>query len=370
MALGVGVIGCGNIAPHYLRNLQRFAAIRLRALADLDLGLARQRGADFGLPALTPKALLARKDIGIVLNLTPPLAHAEVTKAALVAGKHVYSEKPLGVTLAEAQDLAALARARGLTLGVAPDTFLGAAHQAARRLLDAGAIGTVSSGTAFFLSAGMEAWHPNPGFFFRRGGGPMLDMAPYSLTLLVNLLGPVARVTAMAATPRTTRRVTAPGPMQGQEIAVEVPTSLSALLGFASGAQILLGISWDVMAHSLPHVELYGSAGTLRLADPDQFGGALRLNQGAGWDDIGSEGAVFGGPEGKWTDYRGLGLAEMALALTAGRPPRAGLAQALHVLEVIEALGEAASSGAPRSIASRCDRAEPLPAEDIALRPA
>ncbi|MAC78739.1 MAG: oxidoreductase [Rhodobacteraceae bacterium] len=367
--LGIGVIGCGNIAPYYLRNARAFQAIDIRALADLDQDLAARRGAEFGLPAMTTDALLTRDDIDIVLNLTPPSAHVAVTTAALQAGKHVYSEKPLAVTVDAARQLADLAGDMHLMLCVAPDTFLGAAHQHARRLIDGGDLGTIIGGTAFFLSPGMEGWHPNPAFFYREGGGPLLDMAPYYITLLVNLLGPVDRVAAMSSTPQATRRVTADGPFQNTDIPVDVPTTCWSLLHFASGAQVMFGMSWDVKAHDLPFIELFGTGGSVRLADPDQFGGKVRHSTGGDWTVIDTETDRFGGIDGQWNDYRSLGLADMAMALNEDREPQAALGRALHVLDVIETVARAATSEQILRPATTCDRAAPFDADGIVLRP-
>lgn len=366
--LGIGVIGCGNIAPHYLRNARVFEAIEVRALADLDQELAARRGAEFSLPAMTTDALLVRDDIDIVLNLTPPSAHVAVTTAALQAGKHVYSEKPLAITFDAARKLGDLAAEMNLMLCVAPDTFLGASHQHARRLIDGGSLGRIIGGTAFFLSSGMEGWHPNPGFFYLEGGGPMLDMAPYYITLLVNLLGPVERVSAMSSTPHKTRRVTAEGPVQNTDIPVEVPTSIWTTLQFASGAQVMFGISWDVKAHDLPFIELFGTQGSIRLADPDQFGGKVRHSTGGDWTETDTETARFGGKDGLWNDYRSLGLADMAMALTEDREPQAALSRALHVLDVIETVGKAAASERVLRPTTTCDRAMPFDADQIRLR--
>jgi predicted dehydrogenase len=301
MTIGVGLIGCGNIAPNYLQNAARHAGIAIRAVADHRPATAVAAARAFGTDAETVEGLLARPDVEIILNLTPPLAHGMVTRAALDAGKHVYSEKPLATTFAEGRTLAAEAAAHGLVIGCAPDTFLGASHQIARRLLDDGRIGRVIGGTAFFLSPGMEDWHPNPGFFFRRGGGPHLDMGPYHATVLVNLLGPVASVAALGSRGLDTRLVAAEGPLQGTSIPVEVPTSFWALLRFASGVPILLGLSWDVAAHGMPHGELYGTAGTLRLTDPDQFGGTVRLGTGMGGQNFRQTTRFLAAPTGTGT---------------------------------------------------------------------
>src|SRR5277367_4219765 len=196
--VGIGVIGCGNISSAYLTAARKFPILNLVALADANPAAAEARAAEFGLPARPVDALLADPAVEIVLNLTVPKAHVEVGLRAIAAGKHVHSEKPLGIDVAEARKLIDAAKAKGVRVGCAPDTFLGGAHQTARKLIDEGAIGRPIGGTAFFMCPGHELWHPNPGFYYLQGGGPMLDMGPYYITNLVNLLGPVVRVGGVA----------------------------------------------------------------------------------------------------------------------------------------------------------------------------
>ncbi|WP_095082149.1 Gfo/Idh/MocA family protein [Mesorhizobium sophorae] len=368
MSFGVGVIGCGNIAPNYLGNAKLFADIEVKAVADLNEALATSRSVEFGIDKNSVDQLLARDDIEVILNLTPPVAHASVTRVALAAGKHVYSEKPLATNFQEGLALKNEAERLGLSLAVAPDTFLGASHQLARRIIDNGDVGRIVGGAAFFLSPGMESWHPNPGFFFKAGGGPLFDMAPYYLTGLVNLLGPIERVVSMSSAGRTTRLVTAEGPMSGKEIPVEVPTTFWSVLAFRSGAQVSLGVSWDVQMHTLPHIELYGSEGSLRLADPDQFGGTVHVGKHSSWQEIATEGRRFGGPEGTWTDHRILGLVDMVIAIAEKREPRASVDRALHVLEAIESLTAAAVGGKAVVLSTSCERSAPFDSSLIRLR--
>ncbi len=241
MFRGLSVIACADILPEQ-------AALRAR---------------DYGLRAMTVPDLIAAPDIDLVINLTIPAAHAEVTRAALAAGKHVFTEKPLCTTAAEGAGLVAEAAARGRMLGSAPDTFLGAAGRRARRLLDDGAIGRVVTGTAFMMGRGMEHWHPNPSFYYQPGGGPVLDMGPYYITMLVNLLGPAKRVMGMATQGAAERLITAPGPLHGTHFAVGTPTTLLSLIEFASGAIIAFGASWDVYRHSQVPIALHGTAGSM-----------------------------------------------------------------------------------------------------------
>ena len=245
--VGVGIIGCGNISPAYLRATKKFPILDIVALADLNPAAAEARSAEFGVPARSIEALLADPAIEIVLNLTVPKAHVEVGLRAVAAGKHVHSEKPLGINIAEAGKLIAAGEARGVRIGCAPDTFLGGSHQTARKLIDEGAIGRPIGGAAFFMCPGHERWHPDPGFYYLSGGGPMLDMGPYYITDLVNLLGPVARVGGMATRLRGERVITSE-PLKGKRIPVEIATHVTGTLEFVDGAVVTITMSFDVAA--------------------------------------------------------------------------------------------------------------------------
>ncbi len=369
--LGIGVIGAGNISTTYMRNAALFRGVRLVACADVSSEAAAARAAEHGVRALGVDALLADPEVDLVLNLTVPAAHVAVTGAALSAGKHVFTEKPLATTAADGRRLVAEAEARGLLLGAAPDTFLGAAGRRARRLVDDGAIGRPVTGTAFMFGHGMEHWHPNPQFYYQPGGGPLFDMGPYYLTTLVNLLGPVARVQAVTTKGAEARRITAPGPFAGTRFPVGTATTILALLEFAGGAMVSFGTSWDVFRHTPPPIELHGTAGSLRLPDPDTFGGTVSLSPaGADWQDHPSDGEICGAPNWPYdapdrANYRMLGVADLVGALREGRAPRASGALALHVLEVMEAIMAAAESRSAVAVAGTVDR-PPLLAEDAA----
>ncbi|HWX59901.1 Gfo/Idh/MocA family oxidoreductase, partial [Bradyrhizobium sp.] len=261
--LGVGIIGCGNISTIYMRNMPDFRDLKLVACADQRADAAQAQAQQFGIEALSIDGLLARPDIQIVVNLTTPNAHFAVSHAALAAGKHVFGEKPLTVEAEDAATLVSEAARRGLKLGCAPDTFLGGGGRMARELVDSGRIGRVLSGSCFLMSHGMEHWHPDPTFFYKPGGGPILDMGPYYLAALINLLGPVALVQGRASNGFATRLVSSKGPMNGKTIAVETPTTVMALLHFEQGADIIFTMSWDVWKHGHPPIELYGTEGSL-----------------------------------------------------------------------------------------------------------
>ena len=354
--LGIGVIGCGNISITYLRNAALFAGVELRACADISSDAAALRAREYGIRASSVDQLLADPEVDLVLNLTIPAVHFDVTMSALFAGKHVFTEKPLATSAAEGRILVAEARRRGLQLGSAPDTFLGAAGRRARRLMDEGAIGRPVGGTAFMMGRGMEHWHPNPQFYYQPGGGPVFDMGPYYLTMMVNLLGPVVRVMAMATKGQEERLITADGPFKNTRFKVGTPTNILSLLEFQSGATVNFGASWDVFRHSNHPIELHGTEGSLRLPDPDTFGGTVSLSErGADWRDFGSDDELYGARNWPYAapdraNYRMLGVADLARSLVEGRPPRASGDLALHVLEIMEAILQSGESGQPVSI--------------------
>jgi predicted dehydrogenase len=371
MSLGVGVVGCGSISEIYLVNSKLFRDIHVVACADIDGEAAKRQAERHSIHACPVADLLKRDDVDIVLNLTIPEAHAEVSLATLEAGKHVYSEKPLATTVADGERILAAAKARALRVGAAPDTILGAGYQTARRAIDSCRIGRPLSAVAAVVSHGMEHWHPNPGFFFQRGAGPVLDMGPYYVSALVSLLGPISSVQAVAQIGFADRVISAPGSkLLGQTIRVETPTSVQALLEFASGVQATFLASWDVWKHSLPPIELHGEAASLRLPDPNWFGGHVQIAEGRSeWRTMSMRGEPFARinwplPKPVDANYRGLGLADMASAIIEGRLHRADGGLALHTLAVMTGMLEAATEGQKVDILSRCGRPQPLDARE------
>ncbi|MDB6182273.1 Gfo/Idh/MocA family protein [Paracoccus fistulariae] len=362
--LGIGVIGAGNISAAYLRLAPLFRGIQMRAVADLNAEAAKARAKEFGIRAETVDSLLAAGDIDIVVNLTIPAAHYEVSKKILLAGKHVYSEKPFVLTLEEGQDLDRIAAEKGLRIGSAPDTFLGGSHQLARRLIDDGVVGKITSGTCFVQSPGMEMWHPNPDFFFQPGGGPVLDLGPYYISEMVQLLGPVTRVAATSGMASPTRTITSQ-PRFGEEIPVDTPTTFHAILQFASGAQIAYITSWDVWHHDHNNIELYGRDGTLYIPDPNFFGGELRMTRKGSFTTIGLDWdhPFMQENDNGHANYRAAGLADMALAIVEDRPHRCNNSFALHVVDVMTAILKSGDSGAFVQITTSCDRPEALDPE-------
>lgn len=362
---GVGIIGCGSISTTYFEVAPLFRGFEIRACADIVPEVARKAAEKYGVGARTVDELLASDDIAIVVNLTIPEAHYAVTMQALEAGKHVYSEKPLTLSVDDGKAVAKLAGERNLRVGCTPDTFLGGAHQLARKTLDDGAIGKVVAGAAFVLSHGMEHWHPNPDFFFQPGGGPMLDLGPYYIGNLINLVGPVRRVAALTSAATPTRTITSE-PRNGEEIPVDTPTNIQALLEFENGATVTLLTSWDVWAHNLPFMELYGLEGTLFVPDPNFFGGTVRM---AGRDREAV--TVEGGDHpfsvvnrGGQANYRTVGLADMAVALAEGRDHRCSLERTLHAVDIMLSVLESGETGEFVTLTTTCTRPEPLGVEE------
>jgi predicted dehydrogenase len=363
----IGLVGCGNISDIYLKNAPRFRDIVITAASDLNPDAAKRRAERYAVDARAVKDLLASDDVDIVLNLTIPEAHAEVSLQALEAGKHVYSEKPLATTIADGVAIVSAAKTRELRAGGAPDTVLGPGVQEARALIDGGAIGKPLSGLAAVMSHGMEHWHPNPGFFFRSGAGPVFDMGPYYLSALVTLLGPVASIQAAGKIGFAERIVTAPeSAMRGQSIEVETLTDVHALLEFKSGAHVTFMASWDVWKHGVPPIELHGQLASLRLPDPNWFGGDLLVaGKDQDWRAIRTDEKIFGVKNWpvaspKFANNRGLGLADMARAIIDRRPHRANSEIGLHVLSVMAGILEAATEGRRVLILHSCERPAPL----------
>jgi predicted dehydrogenase len=355
-ATRVGVIGCGVISGIYLTNCRKLPGLEIVACADLDMDRARGKAAEHGIRAATVDELLAAPDIDLVINLTIPAAHAEVSQRALMAGKHVYTEKPLATRRADGAATLALAREKGLRVGSAPDTFLGGGLQTCRKLIDDGAIGEPVAAVAFMTGHGPEAWHPDPEFFYKPGAGPMFDIGPYYLTALVSLIGPIVRVTGSTRSSFPERTIGS-GARQGQKIAVETPTHVAGLLDFVGGVVATIITSFDVWAANLPHIEIYGSEGSLSVPDPNTFDGPVRIRLAgdSAWRDVPLT-------HGYTENSRGLGVADMADAIRAGRPQRASGELAYHVLDVMAAFEEASSIGHHILIASGPLRVEAVPA--------
>ncbi len=352
----IGVIGCGNISGIYLQNARRLEAIEVAAVADLEADRAQAQAEKYDVPRTSsPEQLLADESIEMVLNLTPPPAHADVAIRAIQAGKHVYNEKPLTVSLAEGRKLLDQAAETGVRVGCAPDTFLGAGLQTCRKLIDDGAIGRPVAAVAFMTCHGHDSWHPDPEFDYKPGGGPMLDMGPYYLTALVHLVGPIASVTGSAAVTFPQRTISSE-PKKGTVIDVEVPTHVVGALNFAGGAVGNIITSFDVWGANLPRIEIYGTDGSLSVPDPNTFGGKVRLLTG-GQNEWVEKDLAFPYDE----NSRGLGPADMAAAIRSGRDHRASGELAFHVLEAMHGILDAARRRKTVEMTTCPDQPAPMP---------
>ncbi len=352
----VGIVGCGAISGIYLENAPRFGNVEIAAVADLVAERAQAKAEQFHISKVyTVEQLLADPEIEIVLNLTIPNAHASIGLAALKAGKSVYNEKPLAIKREEAQQMLTLAQEKGLRVGGAPDTFLGAGLQTCRDLIDKGVIGEPVAATAFMMSHGHESWHPDPEFYYQVGGGPMFDMGPYYLTALTALMGAVAGVSGSTRITFPTRTITS-AKKYGTLIKVEIPTHVAGLLQFANGAIGTLIMTFDVWRANLPNIEIYGTEGTLSVPDPNSFGGPVRVYTPGRreWEEIPLTRPFA-------DNSRGLGVADMARAIREGGAARADGALTYHVLDVMHAVHDAADQKRYVELASTIERPEPLP---------
>jgi predicted dehydrogenase len=371
---GIGIMGAGNISSAYIKLAPMFKGLEVRGVADIIPAAAKARATEFGIKAMTPDEMLKNSEIDVIVNLTIPATHYQVSMDAISAGKHAYSEKPFVLSVKEGKALKKAADSRGLYVGSAPDTFLGGAHQQVRELIDSKKLGKITHGTTHVMSRGMEHWHPNPTFFFQPGAGPILDLGPYYITDLVSFIGPVRRVTAFTGSGKTHRTVSTPGsPMLGKKIKVNTPTTIHGVLEFHSGAIITIGASWDNFGHGHHNIELYGTEGSVFVPDPNFFGGDVEMTDQSGtrrkvepWDH------PFGRPNQtdnngtSRANYRAAGLADMVQSIEKGRPARCGLDVALHVVEVMTGLLKAGETGRVITLTTTCERPKALKPRDAA----
>ena len=352
--LRIGVVGLGGISRAYLRTLQRLPELEVTALADLDRARAESALASApGARVLSTPDLVASDDVDLVLNLTVPAAHAEVALAAVTAGKHVYGEKPFTATIEQAR--AVLDAAGQLRVGCAPDTVLGTGVQTARQAVEDGLIGRPVAANAAFVSPGHERWHANPEFYYRDGGGPLLDMGPYYLTALIHLLGPVKRVVGVSSRSRDAR-VIGSGPRAGTMFDVEVATHVAGILIHETGAVTTLVTSFDVVDSAQPKIEIHGDQGSISVPDPNDFDGHVNLRQSGDdtWRPLPpSAGFRDGG--------RGIGVADLAASLIEHRPHRASADVALHVLDIMLTVLAAAEQKSSLEVQSSCARPALVP---------
>lgn len=359
--VGIGLIGTGMISDAYLRNLIRFPDLRVLALSDLDQARAAAQASAYGVPCSgPPDVVLAHPDVEIVVNLTIPAAHAEVSAASLAAGKHVWVEKPIAVNRESARGLLDQATSAGLRIGVAPDTVLGAGMQTARRAIARGDIGTPVAAQTTMQYAGPELFHPNPSFLYARGAGPLFDMGPYYLSALVSMLGPIQSVSAVGSRARAERRVLV-GEAAGSVFPVEVPTHVAAISRFESGPIGQSYFSFDSAISRVGVVEITGTEGTLVVSDPNKFTGQVQIatvppgahdESPPHWESLPLVGVDTG---------RGLGVLDLARAMRSGRPHIASAELGYHVLDALSAINEAVISGSWSAIESTVDEMPLMP---------
>jgi predicted dehydrogenase len=358
----VGVIGTGAISGAYLGMAKNFPIVEMVAVSDLDLEAAKKKAQEFQIPrVLSVDELLADKSIDIVLNLTIPKAHAPIAMRAIEAGKHTYAEKPLGIDRDEGRKLLEFAKSKGRRIGCAPDTFMGAGIQTARKLIDDGAIGKPVAFTAFMMGRGHESWHSNPQFYYEKGGGPMFDMGPYYLTALLNLLGPVKRIGGMAGIQIPDRTITSE-PKKGTKIRVETPDHVCGLMEFESGpiGTIIQTFATRFAEFNGPHkqpITIFGVDGTMRVPDPNQFDGPVHIRM-AGEDEWREMPHAFVKGYG-----RSVGLADMAYAIRSGRAHRCSAEQAFAVLDLMAAFLDSSDKDMMLKPTTRYQRPAPMRAE-------
>jgi predicted dehydrogenase len=365
----IGIVGIGKISGVYLKNLTGMFGKRVavNAVTDIVEERAAQAAAEYHVRHIkTVDEIIRDPDVDIILNITQPRFHHTVAMKAVSNGKHVYNEKPLCVTHEEAVELLRTAKVKNVRVGGAPDTFLGAGIQTCRKIIDEGWIGRPIAANAFMLCHGHEHWHPAPEFYYKQGGGPMFDMGPYYLTALVNLLGPVARVSGSAQKGQA-ERVIGSEPLKGTVITVDIPTHVTGVLDFVSGAAGLIVTSFDVWSSSMPTIEIYGTEGTLQVPDPNYFRGEVRIRrfQEECWSRIPLVLPIPDNPKDKddwqlFNNWRGIGITDMAEAIAEGRSHRASGELASHVLEIMHGIHDASASGKYYEMKSTCSRPKPM----------
>ena len=374
----VGLIGCGHIAETYFRAHKYFNNFKIVKCADINKKAAEKCAKTYKIDFASVNELLKDKNIEIILNLTIPTAHYVVAKKSLLSGKHVYSEKPLAVNFKDGLELVKIARRKKLFIGNAPDTFLGGGNQKARQLLDKKIIGKIKFGTAIFAFPGIQSYHPNPEpWFKKKGGGPVIDMGPYYLTALVNLLGPAKFVTSTCNN-NTKKRIIGIGPKKGKRIKVECPTTYFSTIRFQNGTTIRLTLSFDVISHLRNHIELYGEKGSMIVPDPNMFGGSVLLSRklGSKWKNYKTNKMVLGkinirtqssraNESPTNANYRGVGLAEMIYSIRKKKQHRCNGNLSLHVLNIIEGIHKSAKNGKKYFFKTSCERPKYFTNKDI-----
>ena len=367
----VGVIGCGNIADIYFKNSkQYFNNFEIVACADIKEEASKSYAEKYNVRQLSVEDILADKEVEFIINLTIPNVHYEVSKSIIESKKHSYSEKPLSIEFDDGNKLNELAKDNNVYVGCAPDTFLGAGIQTARKLIDENAIGKVQLGSISMAVPGHEIWHPNPDFYYQYGGGPILDMGPYYFTALVNLLGPVVNVDSKIKSVYE-KRVIGSGDRKDQEINVDIPTSIISHLEFKSGALIDTFFSFDIWKHNKSHIELYGDKGSINVPDPNMFGGQLLMctAKGEEWESISTSHMNLGkhnieknhervNENPIIANYRGIGVSEMINSIEKGKKNRCSGELSLHVLDIMDSILGSGKNNKKISLRSECKKPE------------
>lgn len=373
----IGIIGCGVISHTYISNIKSmFGWLEIAACADSMKEKAEEVASKYSIPkACSTEELLEDDQIDIVINLTIPAAHTEVNQRILRAGKHVYCEKPFALNLKDAKATIELAKSKGLMIGCAPETFMGAGLQTCRKVIDEGWIGKPISATANMISYGTETWHSSPEFYYKKGSGPMMDMGPYYLTALVSLLGPIRRTACFSSIGNQTRKIYS-NPLRGKSIEVEVPTTYTGIMEFESGVHANINMSFDIWMSTLPKLEIYGTEGTLIVPDPNMFGGQVKIFRK---EKVLDSLNLYGGNTKPYTtdfehlqeipqvyqqplEYmRGMGVLDMAFALVNGRKHRTNEEMILHVTEALLSFDTIANDNATYQMTTTCSRPDPMP---------
>jgi predicted dehydrogenase len=355
----LGVIGCGTVSTMYLPNLTASPEVEVVACADISAERAAARAAEFGVPkTCTPAELLADPEIDLVVNLTVPSAHFEISMAAVMQGKHVWSEKPLAVDREQSAALLREATGRGIQLGCAPDTLLGVGLQTCRRVLDDGLVGMPMAASAFFFTRGPHRTHPDPAFLYQPGAGPLWDVGVYYVTALVSLLGPIRWVSGFGRK-LFPELVIGIGPHAGETFTVGTDTYVTCILEFDSGALVNLVATFGIWGAELPKLQIYGTDGVLNGPDPNTFAGPVRANlyaDEAGWRDV----PLVGEQANANRNLRGIGVIDMVQAIAEGRPPRASGVLAHHVVDVMQSVADSMATHRHVEVASTCERPAPL----------
>jgi predicted dehydrogenase len=340
----LALLGCGDVAQRdYLPEWHRLAGkAELVAVCGRSRERAEAVAAQYGIPAVYDDStrLLAESEADAVINLTPIQAHTATTLAALVAGKHVYSEKPVATSLADAIRIRDEAARRHLTLVCAPSVLLFPQVQYARDLVDGGAIGAVHAalGRGYGGVPPWSGYPSDPSPFFARGGGPLADMGVYPLHAITGILGPVRQVSAFAARARKSF-VVGDGPFAGKRVPIEVADNWHLLLDFGDGRLASVTANNVARDSRAPQMELFGLEGTISLDLLDVSAPVETLLPGESWRSHPVPHERAGGPDHL------LGVAHLVECLTTGRRPIASIDHAIHVVEIMDAAARSAAEG-------------------------